>query len=76
MRLLSKNTQVRQGRALERHYLCFLSYSAVLFFMRGYAEEEKWPDMANGHWPSIIPGTLVGPGQVSIDKYDRYQVSL
>jgi hypothetical protein len=39
------NTKVRQGRALERHY----HWIFVLVLMRGYAEEEQWPDMGNGH---------------------------
>jgi hypothetical protein len=29
--------------------------SAELLFMRGYAEEEGWPDMANGHVLSRAP---------------------
>ncbi len=50
MRLLSKNTQVRQGPLP----LVF-GPSAVLLLMRGYAEEEGGPDIANGHVLSRAP---------------------
>jgi uncharacterized membrane protein len=52
---LGLNTQVRQGRALERHYHWI--FVLVLLFVRGYAEEEGWPDMANGHVLSFVGGS-------------------
>ncbi len=50
MTLIGKSTQVHQkgGRSNA-------TTIAVLLFMRGFAEEEGWLDMANGHVLSRAP---------------------
>jgi hypothetical protein len=71
MTLLGKSTRVHQGRALERHYHCFFSYSVVLLFMRGYAEEEGWPDMAM-YYPGHLGGSSPSiNSKISKTKYGR-----
>jgi hypothetical protein len=36
-------------------YLWYFCPSALLLIMQGYAEEERWPDMAKGHVLSRVP---------------------
>jgi hypothetical protein len=71
MTLLGKNAQlymqVHQERAFEHHNHWFFCPSTVLLFMRGYTEEEAWPDMASGRiwpvagygqWPDMASGRI------------------